>query len=42
MFEDKKWDLTFKNRLTRHYDEMKWLYASSITMTRRPLTTSAI
>ena len=27
MFEDKKWDLTFKNRLTRHYDEMKWLYS---------------
>ena len=22
MFEDKKWDLTFKNRLSRHYDEM--------------------
>ena len=27
MFEDKKWDLTFKNRLSRHYDEMKWLYS---------------
>ena len=27
MFEDKKWDETFKKRLARHYDEMKWLYS---------------
>ena len=27
MFEDKKWDNIFKKRLTRHYDEMKWLYS---------------
>ena len=27
MFEDKKWDKTFKNRLAKHYDELKWLYS---------------
>ena len=27
MFEDKNWDATFKKRLARHYDEMKWLYS---------------
>ena len=27
MFENKKWDSTFKNRLAKYYDEMKWLYA---------------
>ena len=27
MFEDKKWDKTFKNRLSKHYDELKWLYS---------------
>ena len=27
MFEDKKWDKTFKDRLARHYDELKWLYS---------------
>ena len=27
MFEDKKWDKTFKDRLSKHYDEMKWLYS---------------
>ena len=27
MFEDKKWDNTFKKRLAGHYDEMKWLYS---------------
>jgi len=27
MFEDKKWDNIFKKRLTKHYDELKWLYS---------------
>lgn len=27
MFEDKSWEPQFKERLARHYDEMKWLYA---------------
>ena len=27
MFEDKKWDKTFKDRLAKHYDELKWLYS---------------
>ena len=27
MFEDKKWDKTFKSRLAKHYDELKWLYS---------------
>ena len=26
MVGKKKWDKTFKKRLNRHYDEMKWLY----------------
>ncbi len=25
--EDKNWDKTFKERIERHYNEMKWLYA---------------
>jgi amylosucrase len=27
MFEDKTWEPQFKERLAKHYDEMKWLYA---------------
>ena len=38
MFEDKKWDKTFKNRLAKHYDELKWLYSE---LSSRLLTTSA-
>ena len=26
MFEDKRWDQVFKNRLIKYYDELKWLY----------------
>ena len=25
--KDKNWDKTFKERIERHYNEMKWLYA---------------
>ena len=27
MFEEKNWESEFKERLARHYDELKWLYA---------------
>jgi glycosidase len=26
MFEDRKWDAVFRDRLEQHYDELKWLY----------------
>ena len=26
MIENKKWDNTFKERLSEYYDELKWLY----------------
>ena len=27
MFEEKNWEPEFSERLARHYDELKWLYA---------------